>query len=181
MSHFISSRIVMGVCYANWPFYRGMSFSWIVIEYFKSHSFSVNHLNGSLRDMPMKKMDRLLGINILCHKISISKKYREHVRKPTHFHKLNYPCHWWMPFMPSPLIFGDQLTFVSVYIVVLTNGGPPGDLIDWTLTHWGRVTHICDSRLTITGSENGLSLGQHQAIIWTNAGILLIGQTSVKI
>ena len=43
------------------------------------------------------------------------------------------------------------------------------------LTHWGRVTHICVSRLTITGSDNGLSLERRQAIIWTNAGILLIG------
>ena len=45
----------------------------------------------------------------------------------------------------------------------------------FTLTHWGRVTHICVSRLTITGSDNGLSPGRRQAIIWTNAGILLIG------
>ena len=44
------------------------------------------------------------------------------------------------------------------------------------LTHWGRVTHICVSKLTIIGSDNGLSPGRHQAIIWTNAGILLIGQ-----
>ena len=43
------------------------------------------------------------------------------------------------------------------------------------LTHWGRVTHICVSRLTITGSDNGLAPGRRQAIIWTNAGILLIG------
>ena len=42
-------------------------------------------------------------------------------------------------------------------------------------THWDRVMHICISRLTITGSENGLSPGRRQAIIWTNAGILLIG------
>ena len=43
------------------------------------------------------------------------------------------------------------------------------------LTHWGRVTHIC---LTIIGSDNGLlpgSCGWRQAIIWINAGILLIG------
>ena len=44
-----------------------------------------------------------------------------------------------------------------------------------TLTHWGWVTHKCVSRLTITGSDNALSPGRHQAIIWTNAGILLIG------
>ena len=43
-----------------------------------------------------------------------------------------------------------------------------------TLTHWGRVTHICVSELTIIGSDNGLSPGRHQAIIWTNAGIMLI-------
>ena len=43
------------------------------------------------------------------------------------------------------------------------------------LTHWGRVTHICVSKLTIIGSDNGLSPGRCQAIIWTNAGILFIG------
>ena len=42
------------------------------------------------------------------------------------------------------------------------------------ITHWGRVTHICVSELTIIGSDNGLSPGRRQAIIWTNAGILLI-------
>ena len=42
------------------------------------------------------------------------------------------------------------------------------------LTHWGRVMHICVSKLNIIASDNGLSPGQHQAIIWTNAGILLI-------
>ena len=43
------------------------------------------------------------------------------------------------------------------------------------LNHWGRVTHVCISKLTIIGSDNGLSLGRCQAIIWTSAGILLIG------
>ena len=43
------------------------------------------------------------------------------------------------------------------------------------LTHWGRVTTICVSKLTIIGSDNDLSPGRRQAIIWTNAGILLIG------
>ena len=43
------------------------------------------------------------------------------------------------------------------------------------LTHWGRVTHICISKLTIIGSDNGLSPERRQAIIWTNAGLLLIG------
>ena len=42
------------------------------------------------------------------------------------------------------------------------------------LTHWGQVTHICVSKLSILGSDNGLSPDRRQAIIWTNAGILLI-------
>ena len=43
------------------------------------------------------------------------------------------------------------------------------------LTHWGWVTHICVGKLTDIGSDNGLSPWQRQAIIWTNAEILLIG------
>ena len=37
------------------------------------------------------------------------------------------------------------------------------------------MTHICVSKLSIIGSVNSLSPGRRQAIIWTNAGILLIG------
>ena len=43
------------------------------------------------------------------------------------------------------------------------------------LTHWGRVTHQCIGKLISITSDNGLSPGWHQAIIRTNAGILLIG------
>ena len=65
----------------------------------------------------------------------------------------------WIPasFLPSECT--ASIGFVSLYL----------------LTHWGRVTHICVGKLTIIGSDNGLSPGRHQAIIWTNAGILLIG------
>ena len=56
------------------------------------------------------------------------------------------------------------------------------------LAHWGRVTHICVSKLTIIGWDNGLSPGRRQAIISTNARILLIGplgtnfnETSIEI
>ena len=38
-----------------------------------------------------------------------------------------------------------------------------------SITHWDRVMHIC------IGSDNGLSPGWHQAIIWTNARMLFIG------
>ena len=40
------------------------------------------------------------------------------------------------------------------------------------LTH--SVTHICVGNLTNIGSDNGLSPGRRQAIIWTNAGVFLI-------
>ena len=50
------------------------------------------------------------------------------------------------------------------------------------LTHWVRVTHIhvCLGNLTIIGSDNGLSPALCQAIIWTTAGILLIGHSGTN-
>ena len=45
----------------------------------------------------------------------------------------------------------------------------------YLLTHSGGVMQICVSKLTIIRSDNGLSPGPCQAIIWNNAGILLIG------
>ena len=47
-------------------------------------------------------------------------------------------------------------------------------------THWGRVTHICISKLNMAGSDNGLLPGQQQAIIWTNTGILSIWVLGTK-
>ena len=49
-----------------------------------------------------------------------------------------------------------------------------------TLTHWGRVTHVCVVKQTIIGSDNGLSPERRKAIIWTNAGILLIGPLGIN-
>ena len=47
--------------------------------------------------------------------------------------------------------------------------------IKWgSLTHWDRVTHVCVTKLTIIGSHNGLKPDRCQAIIWNNAGILLV-------
>ena len=42
------------------------------------------------------------------------------------------------------------------------------------LTRQGRAMHICISKLTIIGSDNGLLPGRCQTMIWTNDGILLI-------
>ena len=50
-----------------------------------------------------------------------------------------------------------------------------GKLAPRFLTHWGRVTHICVGIIANIGSDNGVSPVRRQAIIWSSAGILLIG------
>ena len=66
----------------------------------------------------------------------------------------------------TPNILGYLVLIQTLFIKVL---------FAYPLTHWGRVTHICVSKLTFIGSDNGLSPGRRQAIIWTNAEILSIG------
>ena len=64
-------------------------------------------------------------------------------------------------------------------INIATDRRPPAHdetiIIGTSLTHWGRVTHICVDNQTIIDSDNGLSPCRRHAIIWTNDGILLIG------
>ena len=48
------------------------------------------------------------------------------------------------------------------------------------LVSW-QVTHIWVGKIIIIGSDNGLSPGRRQAIIWTNAGILLIGTLETNV
>ena len=43
------------------------------------------------------------------------------------------------------------------------------------------MAHIWVGNPTITSSNNGLSPGRRQAIIWTNAGVLLIGPSGTKL
>ena len=74
-------------------------------------------------------------------------------------------CYLWQPLLyPFHLNVGSNSRYK--YSAEVKHG----------LTHWGRVTHICLDNLTIIGSDNGLSLGRRQAIIWTNAemGAILI-------
>ena len=52
---------------------------------------------------------------------------------------------------------------------------------DVTQFSWQRIpSHICASKVTIIGSDNALSPGRRQAIIWTNAWILLIGPSGTN-
>ena len=41
--------------------------------------------------------------------------------------------------------------------------------------HWDRVTHIFVNKVTVIGSDNGLSPGRCEAIIWNNGRLSLIG------
>ena len=61
--------------------------------------------------------------------------------------------------------------FYQMYLFILLNYIKQNS---FHLTHWGWVTHICIGILTSNGSDNGLLPGPRQAIIWTNAGIVLI-------
>ena len=98
-------------------------------------------------------------------------------------------------------LFEGQLALVQVMVQQQTDKplSEPWNNVNWDLWHHialqghhefissclckfnplfkssGRVTHICVSKLPIIGSDNGLSPGRRQAVIWTNAGILLIG------
>ena len=66
-------------------------------------------------------------------------------------------------------LFGWRLW--SLIILYYTEcGGYNGDDVLFhklilLLTHWGRVTHIWVNKLSILGSDNGLSPGRRQAII----------------
>ena len=42
------------------------------------------------------------------------------------------------------------------------------------------MTRLCISKLTVTGPYNGLSPGRRQTMIWTIAGIFLIGPLGTK-
>ena len=73
---------------------------------------------------------------------------------------------WQLFHVSFSLQVSERLTFKFVSTLCL--------LYDMILTHWGQVMHICVSKIIIIGSDNGLSHGRCQAIIWSNAGILLI-------
>ena len=47
---------------------------------------------------------------------------------------------------------------------------------DWEFIHQGWVTHIFVSKEAIIGSDNNLSPNRRQIIIWTSAGVFLVGR-----
>ena len=69
----------------------------------------------------------------------------------------------------SPLGFPGSRCYMNHCLLSFDHG------LIFLLTYWDRVTHMCICNLTTVGSDNCLSPCRHQAIIWTHAGILLIG------
>ena len=83
-----------------------------------------------------------------------------------HLDLVNIWGRYWKGWKHISMHCGELLNTFSLLWCLLS-------IIAILITHWGRVTHICVSKLTIIGSDNGLSPGR-QAIIQTNAGISLI-------
>ena len=78
-----------------------------------------------------------------------------------------YHCCWWPGYTRYQGIRNQSIDLVPQNIEVSAPA------------HWGQVMHIRDKirdrELTIIGSDNGLAPDRCQAIIWTNAAILLTG------
>ena len=81
---------------------------------------------------------------------------------------------WW-PFCLGLIVLTQLNVWAMKAVTLVITWKPISSMKISHLTHWGQVTHICVGNLTFIGSDNGLSPDRHQAIIWTNAGILLIG------
>ena len=75
---------------------------------------------------------------------------------------------WWRNPALTPDNHGNN-QMLAFYCHVTTCGS-----LRKRFAHSGWMTHICIGNLTIIGSDNGLLPGQHQAIVWTSAGVLLI-------
>ena len=98
--------------------------------------------------------------------------------------------HWrlllWQPLVPWVIKnLSAWHLLISVQILCIMGIGKSNLILkcqNWLtlFTQWGQVMQICLSKLTIIGSDNGLLPGRCQAIICTNAGILLIGPLGTK-
>ena len=80
----------------------------------------------------------------------------------------------WVPYW-TRYLKGQLPAYIDGVVQEKHNSSALAMELHLAFTHWGWLTHICVSTLTIIGSDNGLSLERRQAIIWTNARILLVG------
>ena len=75
-------------------------------------------------------------------------------------HSRQIDCIWWLGKCSHS---HSHVTHSLVFSIDLGN-----------ITHWGRMAHICVSKLNNIGSKNGSSPFRHQAIIWTNVRLTSI-------
>ena len=132
------------------------------------------HSRKCIWNKAAKWLQFCLGLNVLSHSVIMVWQQSLHIRN-MHTRRL---LHNQVQFLEIEWVFTGILWFKHPH--------KSGKL--QTLTHWGRVTHICVSKLSIIGSDNGLSPGQHQTNNWINPGTLLIwpsvinfGETLIEI
>ena len=120
---------------------------------------------------------QITGVSIVCSTVCSDADQRKH--RSSASLAFVRGVHWWQVYSPhrGPVTGRHFHLMTSSWNKV--NIEAFSDVVTITgselLTHWGRVTHICVGNLNTIGSDNGLSPGRHQAITWTNVGILLIG------
>ena len=129
------------------------------------------HTKGGLNYFQLRNMCKNCEINLYMYKIMRCYFFSWHIIVVIH-----HPCRV-IRYVYSGSIYWltGRLRVLRVSEMSLPRWRTSRLLYHPLLTHWGRVTHICVNKLTIIGSDNGLPPGRRQAIIWTNAGLLLIG------
>ena len=78
----------------------------------------------------------------------------------------------WLPRLPTlawQLLIVKRAPVIRIWVIITNT-----QFWVWISTHWGRVTHLCVGDIAIIGSDNSWSPIRRQAILKTNAGILLI-------
>ena len=89
----------------------------------------------------------------------IIKAIGKNIYRCSWYHALpSWTCYWWSQDHTAAVMRPENSIMINKTYI----------------THWSRVTIMCVSKLTIIGSDNGLSPDQHQTSIWTNVEILLI-------
>ena len=75
--------------------------------------------------------------------------------------------------------YRDGLKFITNILLLVVQHSYIKTTADIS-THWSLTTHICVNKLDNHWFDNGLLPVRRQDIIWTNAGILVIGPTGTK-
>ena len=83
-------------------------------------------------------------------------------------------------FYVTVMLWRKFLQIFNISVSLIWNGHISHILLKLIETGW-RIYDICVNELNSIGSDDVLSSGRRQAIVWTNAGILLIGPLGTKL